>query len=368
MPISTIEIFNFRNVKYKFIELYLKNAKCSLNAVFTGKNMSGKTNTLNAIHWAFTGTTMDGDNNARANFPTETVVNGEYVTTKVEITFDDGWKFKRECSMVDGTPTITISVNGETTKTLKAGEAMLHAHLGLSDLILRTPKDFDIVKFLLNPLYFDTISPSALRKFMYLLSNLDFDEITEKQPKAVVEVLKKRDMTDPYKLGDAISKDKKATKKVIDACKLVPTYFPSIKEEANAKLKEENKKMTLLENEEALANKYALAVSKAMNKYYKKAMGIEICVLEEGVGDDVFKDVCYPILPKSKLPFAVGSNAERTYVGIRFIQEVCLNWNIKPLPILIDNMESLDEDTTKYIEQLNVQYIGTAVTNDKGGI
>ena len=347
--LKSVVVRNFRNITIKELtNLEIKN-------VITGKNMSGKTNTLNAIHWAFTGVTLDGSADNRSNFP----LKGEE-STSVTLDFGD-FKFERACEMVDGTPSVSIYVNGDKATTIKNGEARLHSYLGLTDIILTQPKDFNIVRFLLNPLYFDTISPGALRKFLYGLADLNFNEIAEQQNQSVVSVLEKYCENDPYKLADAISKKKKVLKAEIKTCKDARALFPSIVDEATALEKDKNKELKVIESDEALAEKYALRVSKRANEYYQKAMGLKVCLLEKGVGDDVFKDVCYPILPKSNLPFALGSYAERSYIGMRFIQELCLKYNIKPLPILLDNMESLDETTQKFVDNLGVQYIGALV-------
>ncbi len=348
MLLEKVKINNFRNIESKEIDL-------NLVTVITGKNMTGKTNTLNAIHWAFTGVDMQGSNDNRANFPF-----GGTETISVELTFFN-FTFKRECAFIDGTPTVSIYVDGNKAKTTKTGEALLHAKLGLTDIVLNSPKDFNIVRFLLDPLYFDTISPGALRKFFYMLSNTDFDLIASQQNKGVTQMLNARKIHDPYKLLEAIAKDKKASKKIIDACKVARDFFPTIKEEADTKEKAELKVFTKLEEEEALANKYALLVSKSVNHYYQRALGIKVCLIEKGVGEDVFKDVCYPILPNSLLPFSQGSQAEKTYVGMLFIREVCLKYNIKALPILVDNMESLDEKSQFNVDSLGVQYIGAKV-------
>ena len=349
--LQRVIIRNFRNVTDKEIILLGSN-------IISGANMSGKTNTLNAIHWAFTGVTLEGSSDNRANFPIDDPTSVS--VTQVHLDFGS-FTFERRCEMVDGTPTMSILVDGFPAKTIKNGEAQLHAKLGLTDIILTQPKDFNIVRFLLDPLYFDTISPSALRKFLYMLSDTDFKELATHQIASVQRLLNEREIYDPYKLGDALAKDKKACKKVIDGCKVARDLFPSITDEANAKEKEQTKLLKSIEADEALAEKYALSVSKHINKYYEKAMGIKVCLLEKGVGEGVFKDVCYPILPKSNLPFHLGSQAEKTYVGMKFINEVCLTWNIKPLPILLDNMESLDEHTQTFVNDLGVQYIGALV-------
>lgn len=346
--LQSARIRNFRNVADKELTLLGSN-------IISGPNMTGKTNTLNAIHWAFTGVDMEGSNDNRANFP----LTGE-TKTSVLLTFDT-FTFERVCEMANDSPSVSIFVDGEQAKTTKAGEGILYAKLGLADFVLTQPKGFDIVRFLLNPLYFDTIAPGALRKFFYKQASLDFAAIAEQQTNPVKAMLERNNTLDPYKLSETITKAKKAKDGEIKICKAAAAMFPSIEKEAADKEKALTKELKTLETDEALADKYALAVSKRINKYYENVMGIKVCLLEKGVGDDVYKDVCYPILPKSDLPFSAGSQAERTFVGLKFINEVCLTWNIKPLVVLIDNMESLDEFTTKYVNDLGVQYVGALV-------
>lgn len=352
--LERISIRNFRNVPSR--DLLVMGNSC----VVDGPNMSGKTNTLNAIHWAFTGKTLEGTSDNRENL-TNVDKSEEIPPISVKLEFRD-FVFERRCEVEDGTPTVSIYVNGVKT-TIKKGEAQLHAMLGLTDTILNTKGSFDIVRFLLNPLYFDALAPKDLRRFFYGLAELDFNAIASQQSMAVFNVVNASEKKDPYELLDDIAKQKKAIKGKIATCKDARALFPSIEKESQDLEKEETKKLKAKESDEALANKYALAVSKRANAYFKKAMGITVCLLEEGVGDDVYKDVCYPILPKSKLPFAQGSYAERTYVGVKFIQEVCLKFNINPLPILIDNMESLDGNMRKLLDNLNAPYIGAIVTH-----
>lgn len=348
--LEKVTIHNFRNVAYKELVLNTKN-------IVRGKNMSGKTNTLNAIHWALTGTTIDGNSDNRSNF---TKVDVGVATPEIRVKLDFGdFVFERVCENVEGTPSISIYIDGQKTTSIKNGEARLHAKLGLSDFVINQPKGFDIVKFLLNPLYFESVDTSALRKFFYNLADFDYRKLSTS--KKVYEVLEKYKETDPYKLGAAIATEKKKVKAKLTTCKGARDLFPSILSEIEKVEKDESAKLMKVEADEALANKYALQFSNRINMFYEKAMGIKVCVLEEGVGDDVFKDVCYPILPKSNLPFRFGSYAERSFVGMRFIQEVCLKWNIKPLPILLDNMESLDESTQTYVDDLGAQYIGALV-------
>jgi len=348
--LKRVIIDNFRNLSHREIDLGIKN-------IIEGKNMSGKTNSLNAIHWAFTGTTLDGSNDNRSNMQ---IVELGVAQPPIEVTLDFGdFTFERVCQLVGGTPSVSIYVNGEET-TVKNGEAQLHKYLELTDFILKYPK-FNIIKFLLNPLYFETVAPKDLRKFFYSLADISLNDIQAQQNQKIQDIIKYYLTNEPYALCEAIDKRKKGLKKNIETCKGARLLFPSIEEESRKLEKEQTKLLVQTEGEEALANKYTTRVAMRINEYYKKAMGIQVCLLEKGVGDDVYKDVCYPILPKSNLPFALGSYAERSYVGMRFIQEVCLKYNIKPLPILLDNMESLDSNTEYFVDSLGVQYIGAKV-------
>ena len=150
--LERVKIENFRNVAHRDFLV------ASMN-VIEGKNMSGKTNTLNAIHWGFTGVTMDGSGDNRLNFP----INGEE-RTSVKLFFDS-FTFERVCESVNGTPTVTIYIDDTKATSVKIGDANLHAKLGLSDIILTQPKGFNIIRFLLNPLYFEGVAPKDLRKF-----------------------------------------------------------------------------------------------------------------------------------------------------------------------------------------------------------
>lgn len=350
MNLNSIQINNFRNVKDVVVNFDDKQ-----HALICGPNMSGKTNTLNAIYWAFTGVDLEGSNDNRANLNKIT-----QDPIRVTLNFDD-FTFARICKMEDDKPSVTIEIDGKEAKTIKFGEATLHSKLGLSDIILEQPSGFDIVKFLLNPLYFTQVSTKSLRSFFLWLANIDLNAISEKQNKVVKETLNKFKKVDPYQLGDSISKEIKKCSKIVDQCKGAILLFPSIKEEANNLIKEWSKNLAIAKADEASADKYALCVSKKLNDFYKSKMKIEVCLLEKGVGEDVFADVCYPILPKSKLPFDLGSYAEKTLVAAKFINEVSTTFNIRPLPLLVDNLESLDANTFKSFEELNVAYIGAIV-------
>lgn len=356
MKLKEVKIHNFRNIDHKVLEVD-EHA-----TIISGENMSGKTNTLNAIHWAFTGKTLDGSNDNRANFPIDC---GGLTAYYVEVLFDT-FGFARVCEMVNGTPTVSIHINGEVQKTVKVGEAQLHKALGLTDFVLTQPRGFDIIQFLLNPLYFEKVAPKSLRQFFYKLCDVDFEKVANKQNKTVYEAIQCYGKTDPYELLEIVAKEKAKVKKVITWCDDTFKIAPEIdKGLVQIRLEKANKELKLIENQEALLQKYALAVSKEVNKYYQKAMDIKVCLLEPGVGDDVFLDVCYPILPVSNLPFSQGSYAEKTRIAVSFVSLIAAKYNIPTLPLLIDNYESLDEFSKtalyNFIEAYSAQYIAAKV-------
>lgn len=360
MKINAININNFRNVSRLYVTMH------GGYHVIYGPNMSGKTNTLNAIHWAITGKDMEGHNDDRANIPTVPDWTREM---SVEIEFDS-FKLKRVLDITKDKPSQLIYINNAKADTLRQGQAIIYNKLGLTDIILTQPKGFEIVSFLLNPLYFKTVAPSTLRKFFYKMADIDIDALYAKQKKTVAAAIDKYkiDDVDPYILLDSVAKSKKDFKKVLDSIKVIKPLLTNPVE-----LDEIEKKTTsdlaIVESDETLIGLYAQNVSGLVEKFYSKQMDIHICLREEGATEGVVKDVCYPILPESGLPFDRGSYAERTFVGVRFIATFLQLFNLLPLPILIDNMESLDSHTTKLLNELatknDIQYIGAFVEGGK---
>ena len=358
MKINAIRINNFRNVPHLDVT-FDKGYH-----VIYGPNMSGKTNTLNAIHWAITGKDMEGHNDDRVNIPTTldpTISND----ISVEIEFDS-FKLKRVLGITNGKPSQLIYINNAKAETLKQGQAIIYNKLNLTDIILTQPKGFEIASFLMNPLYFKTVPPSTLRKFFYRMAGVDLNDVYSKQRKTVAAAIDKYklDDADPYILLDSLAKPKKDCKKVLDAIKVIKPMLKNPDELSEIE-KAANTEAAVIDSDETLLGIYAQNVAALVEKFYSRQMDIHICLREEGATEGVVKDVCYPILPNSNLPFDRGSYAERTFVGVRFIATFVDLFNISPLPILIDNMESLDSNTTKLLNELaakrDIQYIGAFV-------
>lgn len=125
---------------------------------------------------------------------------------------------------------------------------------------------------------------------------------------------------------------------------------------------------------EALSSRVDAFIHKmiaCINSKAKELTGIEFVMLEENLGNDGIKEVCYATI--DGVPFANVNTAQKYITGIRFIQrikEIALRDFDKPkntLPILADKFEGIDSVTT--IKNLTgatgEQLICSRVTDDK---
>ncbi len=129
-----------------------------------------------------------------------------------------------------------------------------------------------------------------------------------------------------------------------------------------------------LNDTEALTNRVEEFIHKmiaCINSKAKELTGIEFVMLEENIGNDGIKEVCYALV--DGVPFANVNTAKKYVTGIRFIQRVkqIIHRDFeKPrntLPILADKFEGIDSVTT--IKNLTAatgdQLICSRVTDDK---
>lgn len=350
MKVKSIKINSFRNIENCEITPE-KNA-----FIISGHNGTGKTNRLNAIHWCLTGSDMEGSNDDRANIPTSKLKT-EGVVLDVTIKFDTF--MVQRVSELDANNNLTqkLIINDDPFTTLKKSEAVLNQKLGLLDCILKQPKGFDIKKFLINPLYIETLAPSTFRKFICQYAEVDMPAIALKN-KSRAELTTKYGSADPLVIADKVAKEKKTLKAEKESLEKVKKFlndnYPEtapkfILDDITAKLTENAQHSALITTDEVVLEKYARAVSDKVEDYFNKRLGIKICLLEKGVGEDVFKDVCYPLLPDSKLPFAQGSTAEKLMVAWSFVKDFANKNGITIPLILIDEAENMDEKTTQAV-------------------
>ncbi len=129
-----------------------------------------------------------------------------------------------------------------------------------------------------------------------------------------------------------------------------------------------------LNDTEALTNRVEEFIHKmiaCINSKAKELTGIEFVMLEENIGNDGIKEVCYALV--DGVPFANVNTAKKYVTGIRFIQRVkqIIHRDFeKPrntLPILADKFEGIDSVIT--IKNLTAatgdQLICSRVTDDK---
>lgn len=129
-----------------------------------------------------------------------------------------------------------------------------------------------------------------------------------------------------------------------------------------------------LNNVEALASRVDEFIHKmiaCINSKAQELTGIEFVMLEENIGNDGIKEVCYALV--DGVPFANVNTAKKYITGIRFIQRlkaIVQRDFEKPrntLPILADKFEGIDSVTT--IKNLTAgtgdQLICSRVTDDK---
>ena len=108
-----------------------------------------------------------------------------------------------------------------------------------------------------------------------------------------------------------------------------------------------------------------------INSKAKELTGIEFVMLEENLGNDGIKEVCYATI--DGVPFANINTAKKYIIGIRFIQrikDIAVRDFGKPkntLPILADKFEGIDSITTikNLTSATGDQLICSRVTDDK---
>lgn len=125
---------------------------------------------------------------------------------------------------------------------------------------------------------------------------------------------------------------------------------------------------------EALASRVDEFIHKmisCINSKAKELTGIEFVMLEENLGNDGIKEVCYATI--DGVPFANVNTAKKYITGIRFIQRI-KNIAVRDfgkakntLPILADKFEGIDSITTikNLTSATRDQLICSRVTDDK---
>ncbi len=341
MKIKSIYIVSFRNIK----NAAYTNLDSNGTTIFSGNNMKGKTNTLNAIYWCITGIDLNGSNDNSLNIPY-----GEK-EANVSIKFDDTTEIERKAILEDGKVSQSVYVNGEKM-TLKKADALIDEKLGITEIAKFDNTKIKARRLLLNPLYYRSVAQNDLKNWLIsVLLNENEKEIIEKSS-----------------LSHKIKELVKDELSLADLSKVVKTNLTNIKAEIHDQelIKEFLEKKGITEYSEELENNISndkrlllqydekkIAIEEAaleLNKYYQDKLNdknLKIVLLEKCVEDDSYTDVCYPKLIEKELPFKNGSTAESIVVSVLFIRRIEHLLAINELPKLIDEGETLDNETLK---------------------
>lgn len=335
--IKRIEIKSFRNIKNK---VYACDKKV---ITINGNNRVGKTNTLNAIYWCLTGCDLNGSVDNALNIPY-----GEEQAS-VKLVLDNG-TIERTVTNKDYKTVVKINDKEFGSRTV---ENEIDNLLGISELAKKDTTKFKARRFLLNPSYYQSITPGEFRKWII---SIYFDEDEQ-------EIIKKSKLSELTKflvlggkslssMSTDVSSKIKSLKAEIDKNKTIQEFLQGKCITAyNEELAESTKKskLELLKNQElsVAIEEAALEVSKYYNDRAK-----DIVLLEKGKDDDVWKEVCYPKPFNPNLPFSTGSTAESILISLMFINRIEESTKTN-LPKLIDEGETLDRKSLEYLQQVS---------------
>jgi len=362
MKIEKVEIRKFRNLKNCGFDL-------NGNTAFVGNNRLGKTNYLNAISWCLTGYDLFGNCKDLLNVPyedLESLTDGD-VCVDVLVKLESG-SINRSVVYLKNSYSQKLAINGLDCKTLKEGEQQIDQLLGISNLVLSGNKDFNVRRFLINPLYFTQCKESAFREFIIKqLVNVDTSSVFDELPPAFKGLIENKPVE---LLSQDNDKAIKQVKKDIEYWKVIKDYFSKLHpnaedlQVATNKLLELNINLGNLTDKSVAIDKYALELSKVLNNACKTAFnGIDIVLLEKGQGEDVWKNTCYVNSPLTNARMDYCSTSEAIISGCSFICSFINKYNDLPhLPLIFDEMETLDNDSIKaIISRTNTQLISACV-------
>lgn len=346
LMITKINIKAFRN-------LHFINFECKKQNFIKGNNMQGKTNILNAIYWCITGTDLNGSNKNLYNIPF-----GEEVAD-VEV-FVNETTIRRVANKVDNKVEEHIYINNEE-KPVKQAENIILGTFGLTQLALNDTKSFKILRFLLNPLYYRTVAPSDLRKYLVKMIFGTSAETTvlkrigknRNQANVIGQSLMKYGTITNYSkvVGDKQRENEKELKEL----KVIKDFLSSNNDTRyNDTLiqKENDLKAEKLNIDETVS--YIKDFVLELNQFFKEQCdnkNIDIVLLEKGQGEDVWNEVCYPKLLDTRVAKNNGSTAETIFVSCLFVETVRTLLNLKPYPMLIDEGETLDANTVDSLQK-----------------
>ena len=371
ITINSIDVTKFRNIKNAHYELN------GSNFAFAGCNALGKTNLLNAIMWCLTGADLFDNAKDSINVPHDYDPLLDSIAVDVTVTLSVG-SIRRLVVNDKGINKKVIYINGEECESIKNAELRIDSMLGTLELAtINKSAKFSVRKFLLNPLYIDSVAPVDFRKFVLSLidSYVNLDDVAHSLPSSVVSCLDSIANTRDVEYLSSIVKDKK---KLLTNSKreksiildYISSNHPDLKNDIDslsADVKAINMQLTEIPTLEVAVNKYALAVMKAYHKFCMNYFdGLSFVLLEPGSTDDTWLDVCYPVIKGTLTPFSRCSTSEKVRLGALFIQSVIKNLTItSTLPMLFDECETMDTHSLiELSDKVKTQFITSLVDSN----
>ena len=352
----------------KFRNLTDKEYQLVRSTVFSGRNRLGKTNVLNAIAWCLTGYDIYGNSEDKMNVPFDTELNEGDTCVDVTVELNVG-VINRRVIFKGGSYSQALTINGLDCKTLKEGEAQINDILGITDLVLKGSKDFNVRRFLLNPLYFTQCKESAFREFIIKqLINVDTSAAFAALPEPIQKIISTKDAA---VASQENGKEIKTIKAQIEYWKVIKDYCTKINKTlttdlaaAEKVIKQLNVKLADLNDKAVAIDKYALEISKIYNEAVKTQFkGIDIVLLEKGQGEDVWKNTCAVISSITNAKMEYCSTSESILTGCSFICKFATKIKSAPhLPLLLDEFETLDSDSVNaLLKKMNTQLVAACV-------
>ena len=170
MRVKKIEINNYKSIGNMVLNL----SKCN---IIVGKNHIGKTNTISAPYWLFTGKQFDGSSDDIGIKPIGN--EGEKISVKVIFEDNDGKEqsiektYQEKWTKTRGSEELTLTghetkylINGLEQKKISEALTDIDAMLGMEDSKMNNVKNIDKYQLLTNPLYVEMCDWKALRNLI----------------------------------------------------------------------------------------------------------------------------------------------------------------------------------------------------------
>lgn len=346
----------------------------------SGKNMSGKTNSLNAIYWCLCGITLDGSSDDSLNVPVG--LTGERVVdVHLKLSIDGvEHTINRWADEKEGSISQHLSIDGVESATLKNGEIAIDRVLGLLELSLKDTKEFKVRRFIFNPNYYTTITPSALRKyFLSLRGAIDEKAIINASDK-LSKVTKTNVLAGITTYGSfaayskAIDDNAKKIKELIKNLSFTKSYLTDVlkitpSETLDKQLTKANKDSFKFDENKTFIKEVGPVLSRNSVLQFANNCNLNLIFFEKGKDDDTWNEVCYPVLADDEgehnFNLKQGSKCQLLLTNSFFVSYFAQEILQTKYPILVDDGECVDSNWIDDLLANGSQVFITCVTNSK---